>query len=79
MQATEKVPASDMELRDWFACGAMQGLMRSDIINSAVPALAKATGRDAEFRNEIIGACAQSAYEVADAMLAERKKAVCKP
>lgn len=65
--------AECMSLRDWFAGMALQGLVRDGIVNSAIPSLAKATGRDAEWRSELITAAAASAYDLADATLAQRE------
>lgn len=65
-----------MTLRDWFAGQALcaMGGKSADIVMSSIPSLAKATGRDEEFRRQMIDGVSKSAYDIADAMLKERSK-----
>jgi len=63
-----------MTLRDYFAAQAMSGLIGDGIVNASIPSLANATGLDAAWRNEIIQAATKSAYDLADAMIAQRNK-----
>lgn len=61
-----------MSLRDWFAGQIMNGFA-SDMSDAAV---ARRPGEASElFRSRYWADCARTAYEVADAMLAERAKA----
>lgn len=63
-----------MSLRDYIAAKAMQSLVGDGIVYASIPALATAIGKDEKWREEIIRAVAKSAYDMADAMLAEREK-----
>lgn len=64
-------PVQGMTLRQWFAGQALiaMGSKPADIVMAAIPALAKSTGRDAEWRAEILLAVSKSAYDIADAMI----------
>jgi hypothetical protein len=64
-----------LSVRDYFAAKALGALAREGIISAAIPSLAKATDRDAEWRQTMIDAVAKSAYDIADAMIKERSKA----
>ncbi len=63
-----------MTLRDWFAGMAMSAIAKDGIVTASIPSLANATGRDKEWRADIIEAVTRSAYDIADAMLLERDK-----
>jgi len=60
-----------MSLLQWYAGMALGALAKEGIISSAIPSLAKATGRDEEWRREMIGATAKSCVDLAEAILVE--------
>jgi hypothetical protein len=53
---------------------ALTGLLKDGIVNAAIPSLAKAIGKDAEWRQSLIDATVKSALDIADAMLNESDK-----
>lgn len=65
-----------MTLRDWFAGQALcaMGGKSADVVMASIPSLAKATGRDEEWRKQMILGVTKSAYDIADAMIEARKK-----
>ena len=63
-----------MTLREYYAGQMAAGLIGDNIVQSSIAALAKATGRDSAWRKEMIDAVAQSAAEMADALIAELEK-----
>jgi hypothetical protein len=63
-----------MSRRDYFAAAALTGLLKDGIVNAAIPSLAKAIGKDAEWRQSLIDATVKSALDIADAMLKESDK-----
>lgn len=63
-----------MSRRDYFAAKALSALAREGIISAAIPSLAKATDRDAEWRETMIQSVVKSAFDIADAMIAEGDK-----